>query len=82
MVQNYLALLLLAFINAGILEALVEVVATDDPREISVFATILLGEILHLTSRLLPPDYTHKCQSLPSLVALAISQNGDPIRKR
>ncbi|XP_016121928.1 rapamycin-insensitive companion of mTOR-like, partial [Sinocyclocheilus grahami] len=47
LMDNYLALLLSAFINSGLLEGLVEVVTSSDG-QISVRATILLGELLHM----------------------------------
>ncbi|PIK59609.1 putative rapamycin-insensitive companion of mTOR [Apostichopus japonicus] len=47
--ENHLALLLLAFINAGLLESLVEVI-TSGTEHLSIMGTVFLGELLHMTS--------------------------------
>ncbi|XP_012892617.1 PREDICTED: rapamycin-insensitive companion of mTOR-like, partial [Dipodomys ordii] len=49
LMDNYLALILSAFIRNGLLEGLVEVITNSDD-QISVRATILLGELLHMVS--------------------------------
>ncbi|XP_076355898.1 rapamycin-insensitive companion of Tor isoform X1 [Tachypleus tridentatus] len=71
-VENYLALLLFAFVQIGVLEALVAVIVCDDPH-LSVRATILLGELLYMASSLLPPECSHHCHCLPSLMSHAAS---------
>ncbi|XP_064476967.1 rapamycin-insensitive companion of mTOR-like [Ornithodoros turicata] len=70
LVWNYLALLLLAFIQAGILEALVEVIVSSDD---ATLATILLAELLHMANIFLPADSSHHCHCLPSLMLRAAS---------
>ncbi|XP_061180915.1 rapamycin-insensitive companion of mTOR-like [Saccostrea echinata] len=72
LIENHLALLLSAWIGAGILEALVEVIISSD-RQLFVRATILLGDLLHLASTMLPPECSHHNHCLPSLLALASS---------
>jgi len=52
LVQSYVALVLNAFIDADLLESLVEVVTTSDD-SLSIRATILLGELLHMVILLL-----------------------------
>ncbi|GAB0209149.1 rapamycin-insensitive companion of mTOR-like [Grus japonensis] len=47
LMDNYLALVLSAFITNGLLEGLVEVITSSDDH-VSVRATILLGELLHM----------------------------------
>ncbi|MGH0161344.1 UNVERIFIED_CONTAM: hypothetical protein FKN15_046520, partial [Acipenser sinensis] len=47
LMDNYLALVLSAFISSGLLEGLVEVITSSDDH-VSVRATILLGELLHM----------------------------------
>ncbi|XP_068727211.1 rapamycin-insensitive companion of mTOR-like isoform X1 [Montipora capricornis] len=68
--KNYLTLVLAAFINAGLLESLVEVITSSDPF-ISVRATILLGELLHLANALLPPECSSHTHCVPMLVNTA-----------
>ncbi|XP_030844625.1 rapamycin-insensitive companion of mTOR-like isoform X2 [Strongylocentrotus purpuratus] len=70
--ENHLALLLLAFINAGLLESLVEVV-TSDNANLSIQATILLGELLYMADKILPPDCEQHHHCLPTLMTLAAS---------
>ncbi|CAB1320062.1 unnamed protein product, partial [Coregonus sp. 'balchen'] len=57
LMDNYLALVLSAFISSGLLEGLVEVVTSSED-QISVRATILLGELLHMANTILP--HSHK----------------------
>ncbi|XP_071486718.1 rapamycin-insensitive companion of mTOR-like [Diadema antillarum] len=70
--ENHLALLLLAFINAGLLESLVEVV-TSDNENLSIQATILLGELLYMADKILPPECEQHHHCLPTLMTLAAS---------
>ncbi|XP_054162554.1 rapamycin-insensitive companion of mTOR-like isoform X2 [Oppia nitens] len=73
LMDNYLALVLHSFINFGIIEAIVSVILNSSDSCCSVTATILLGELLHLSSCLLPSDCSHRCQSLPTLMTASIS---------
>ncbi len=50
LLSNYLSILLLAFINAGLLEALIEL-TKDASKHLAVRATILLGELLYLVDK-------------------------------
>ncbi|XP_078353189.1 rapamycin-insensitive companion of mTOR-like isoform X2 [Oculina patagonica] len=68
--KNYIALVLAAFMNAGLFESLVEVITSSDPF-ISVRATILLGELLHLANTLLPPECSSHTHCVPMLVNTA-----------
>ncbi|KAL4236760.1 hypothetical protein ACF0H5_005145 [Mactra antiquata] len=72
LVENHLALLLSAWIGAGILDSLVEVVITSE-NEFFIRVVILLGNLLHLANKLLPPECCHYSHYLPSLMALASS---------
>ncbi|XP_048359135.1 rapamycin-insensitive companion of mTOR [Sphaerodactylus townsendi] len=69
LMDNYLALVLSAFITNGLLEGLVEVITSSDDH-ISVRAAILLGELLHMAHSLLHSSYLH---CLPTLMNLAAS---------
>ena len=73
-ITNYTALLLQCLVEFGLLEALVSVILDSTEAAAVNLATILLGELLHLTGKYLPASaYAHRCQSLPSLVAASIS---------
>lgn len=71
--DNYIALLLYSLISNGLLESLVSIIITPDNLFNSVRATILLGELLHLTNQYLPPEMSQVCQSLPQLMNACIS---------
>ena len=72
--NNYTAALLLALIKCGLIEILIELgngsIQEDISPEIILRSTILLGEILHLSSQLLPPIVCARLQALPTLVAV------------
>ncbi|KAI7796171.1 putative rapamycin-insensitive companion of mTOR [Triplophysa rosa] len=72
LMDNYLALLLSAFIQSGLLEGLVEVITSSDDN-ISVRATILLGELLHMANIILPHSHSHHLHCLPTLINMAAS---------
>uniref|UniRef100_UPI00398E897F rapamycin-insensitive companion of mTOR isoform X1 n=2 Tax=Pristiophorus japonicus TaxID=55135 RepID=UPI00398E897F len=72
LMDNYLALVLSAFINNGLLESLVEVL-TNSNDNVSVRATILLGELLHMANIILPYTYSHHLHCLPTLMNMAAS---------
>ncbi|XP_052097251.1 rapamycin-insensitive companion of mTOR-like [Mytilus californianus] len=74
LVENHLALILFAWIGAGILEALVEVIISSSTK-LSIRATILLGELLHLASTLLPHECSYHNHCLPSLLSIASSMD-------
>lgn len=71
--DNYISLLLYSFISNGLLESLISIVISPDNLFNSVRATILLGELLHLTNRYLPPEMSQVCHSLPQLMNACIS---------
>ncbi|KPP65251.1 hypothetical protein Z043_116347, partial [Scleropages formosus] len=72
LMDNYLALVLSAFINSGLLEGLVEVITSSDDH-ISVHATILLGDLLHMANTILPHSHSHHLHCLPTLMNMAAS---------
>ncbi|KAL2091761.1 hypothetical protein ACEWY4_011559 [Coilia grayii] len=72
LMDNYLALVLSAFITSGVLEGLVEVITSSDD-QISVRATILLGELLHMANTILPHTHSHHLHCLPTLINMAAS---------
>ncbi|KAH6941719.1 hypothetical protein HPB50_022930 [Hyalomma asiaticum] len=80
LVANYLALLLLAFVQAGILEALVEVIVSSEDA-LAIQATILLAELLYMASVYLPSEAGRHCHCLPTLMSQAAAF-GSPQEKR
>ncbi|XP_010875023.2 rapamycin-insensitive companion of mTOR isoform X2 [Esox lucius] len=72
LMENYLALVLSAFISSGLLEGLVEVVTSSED-QVSVRAIILLGELLHMANTILPHSHSHHLHCLPSLINMAAS---------
>ncbi|XP_067933265.1 rapamycin-insensitive companion of mTOR-like [Watersipora subatra] len=72
LVDNHLALLLSTFIAYGLMETLCEVVIESDAAN-SISATILLGELLHMSFLLLPWGDSEQTHFLPSLVAASHS---------
>ncbi|XP_072940990.1 rapamycin-insensitive companion of mTOR isoform X2 [Epargyreus clarus] len=66
--EIHLALLLQCFLEAGLLDGLAEVIVTSDTF-ISVRATVLLGQLLHLIHLFLPPQIC--TPALPSLISQA-----------
>lgn len=73
-IVNYYALLLQSLVEFGLLEGIVSVVLDSNDKAAVNLATILIGELLHLSGKYLPASiYAHRCQSLPSLVAASMS---------
>lgn len=70
-VVNHLSALLQAFLDAGLLAAIVEVIVAEDTF-LSVRATILLGQLLHMIHVLLPPECCNITPPLPSLMWYAV----------
>ncbi|CAO3591777.1 unnamed protein product [Absidia cylindrospora] len=79
MMDHHLSLVLIIFIESGILMALIDMVKSDDVY-ISRKATLLIGEILQLSTRLLPILMGIQVQSLPKLFALASNFDDELVR--
>jgi rapamycin-insensitive companion of mTOR len=79
MIDHHLTMILIIFVDAGILMALVDMVKSDDIY-ISRKATLLIGEILQLSTKLLPMSMATQVQSLPKLFALASSFDDEQVR--
>ncbi|KAI8999819.1 Rapamycin-insensitive companion of mTOR, N-term-domain-containing protein [Gaertneriomyces semiglobifer] len=79
LVDHYLSVVLLVFIEVGLIEALVELLQHDN-KYITTRVTILVGEILELCNRLLPTSYGTKVQSLPALFRIAADFADEPRR--
>ncbi|KAI7866417.1 Rapamycin-insensitive companion of mTOR, N-term-domain-containing protein [Spinellus fusiger] len=79
MLYHHLSIILIIFIESDILMALVDMVKSDDVY-ISRKATLLIGEILQLSTRLLPMSMGTQVQSLPKLFALASNFDDEHVR--
>ncbi|XP_057305998.1 rapamycin-insensitive companion of mTOR-like isoform X2 [Hydractinia symbiolongicarpus] len=77
LIEGYLSLVLCAFIEAGILQSLVQVITTSDDF-ICIRGSILLGELLDMANMLLPPSYSANTHCLPSLMSLATNLDKTP----
>ena len=66
LVESHTALLLSAYLKAGLPSALIEVIVTGDT-VLSVRAAVLLGQFLHLVSLLLPHEISSVQLCLPQL---------------
>ncbi|PRP75703.1 cytosolic regulator of adenylyl cyclase, partial [Planoprotostelium fungivorum] len=79
LLNNYLSVLLVAFIHCGLIEGLVTLGTKYSKNSEAggqstvTKATLLLGELLYLTNVLLPPNQCAKVQTLPKLVEFAAS---------
>ncbi|KAL0580619.1 hypothetical protein V5O48_001349 [Marasmius crinis-equi] len=70
--DQYLALLLLVFTNAGLLEALTSLIEeSTTPTNLSRKSTLLIGEILQMSNRILPLSFAARIQSLPQIFQMA-----------
>ncbi|QRV77606.1 STE16 protein [Ceratobasidium sp. AG-Ba] len=70
--HQFISLLLVVLVEAGLIEALVDILeesgtSTELPRK----ATLLLGEIMQLANRVLPSTIAARIQALPRLFSLA-----------
>ncbi|KAF4591450.1 cytosolic regulator Pianissimo [Ophiocordyceps camponoti-floridani] len=70
-VDHYTALLLAVFIRAGLLESLLRIAQSEEDATLKRKTTLLIGEVLKLASRLLPPSWSAELQLLPELFAAA-----------
>ncbi|EFX02311.1 hr1-like Rho-binding repeat protein [Grosmannia clavigera kw1407] len=70
-VEHYTALLLAVFIKSGLLPRLLHLTQETDNLLLRRKSTLLIGEILRLSSRLLPPSWSDEVQLLPDLFAAA-----------
>lgn len=77
LVNNYMALLLVALFHCNIVDALSEVIVTPSSHENSVRATILLYQLLSLSYQYLPTDSFSHYLTLSTLIAHATSKADD-----
>ncbi|KAI7903798.1 Rapamycin-insensitive companion of mTOR, N-term-domain-containing protein [Cokeromyces recurvatus] len=79
MLDHHLSIIIIIFIESDILMALVDMVKSDDIY-MSRKATLLIGEILQLSTRLLPTLMAIQVQSLPKLFTLASNFEDEQVR--
>ena len=77
LLESHTGLVLAALLKTELPDALVEVIVTSSA-ELSIVATVLLGEILHLVHLLLPRELNATSHCLPALLAHVSSS--DPIQ--
>jgi hypothetical protein len=66
-VEHFTALLLAIFIKSGLVPALLRLTQDCDNATLKRKSTLLIGEVLKLSSRLLPPSWSSELQLLPEL---------------
>ena len=75
LVENHFCLLLSAYLEARLPAALIDVITSSDT-VLAVRATVLLGQLLHLVTQLLPREVGAVAQCLPELASyVATSTN-------
>ncbi len=65
--EHYTALLLAVFIKSGVIPALLQLTQDNESATLRRKSTLLIGEVLKLSSRLLPPSWSGELQLLPEL---------------
>lgn len=76
-VEHYTALLLAIFIKAGLLQSLLQMAQSEEDPMLKRKTTLLIGEVLKLASRLLPPSWNAELQLLPELFTAAAQFKSD-----
>ncbi|KAI1868116.1 uncharacterized protein JN550_006604 [Neoarthrinium moseri] len=76
-VEHYTALLLAIFVKADMMPALLEVAQDSSNPALKRKTTLLIGEVLKLSGRLLPLTWNSELQLLPELFSAALDFNQD-----
>ncbi|KUI56959.1 Protein ste16 [Cytospora mali] len=71
-VEHYTALLLAILIRSDLVPTVLNLARDAEDETLKRKSTLLLGEVLRLSSRLLPPPWTTELQFLPELFSAAI----------
>ena len=71
LIDHYLSLVLVIFVEAGLVDALVDVI--EQSAGMTRKATLLMGELLQISKRVHPPSWGGSIHSLPQLFATAAS---------
>ncbi|GAA6031289.1 hypothetical protein JCM8097_005586 [Rhodosporidiobolus ruineniae] len=80
LLDQYTAILLLVFIEAGLVEALASLAADPKDPVTAQKVSLLIAEVLALGNRVLPPQHAVRLQALPKLFALTSSFDASPAR--
>ncbi|GAA5975076.1 hypothetical protein JCM11641_000022 [Rhodosporidiobolus odoratus] len=80
LLDQYMAILLLVFIEAGLAEALTSLAADPKDPATATKVFLLISEILELGNRVLPPQHSVRLQALPRLFALTASFDASDTR--
>ncbi|KAH8913427.1 hypothetical protein BT69DRAFT_1344593, partial [Atractiella rhizophila] len=80
LIDHYKSLLLLVFVDAGLIEALIGVAEERAATPVSRKVSLLIGELLRYGNRILPLAYGAKVQALPRLFELASEFHSDSAR--
>ncbi|KAG6007181.1 hypothetical protein E4U21_006284 [Claviceps maximensis] len=73
--DHYTALLLAILIKAELLSSLLQIAQSEEDPALKRKSTLLIGEVLKLASRLLPPSWSADLQLLPELFSAAAEIN-------
>lgn len=76
-VEHYTALLLAVFVKCGLVPSLLRLTEETDNEPLERKSTLVIGEVLKLASRLLPPSWSTELQLLPELFASAANMKND-----
>ncbi|KAH8879840.1 hypothetical protein GQ53DRAFT_21512 [Thozetella sp. PMI_491] len=76
-VEHYTALLLAVFVKSGLVPALLRLAQDLENPTVKRKATLLIGEVLKLASRLLPPSWSNEIQVLPELFSAAAKMDNE-----
>lgn len=71
LIDHYTALLLAVLISSGMLPSLLQVARDAENQTLKRKTTLLIGEVLKLANKLLPPSWSRDLQLLPELFAAA-----------
>ncbi|KAG4301192.1 hypothetical protein PCK1_002502 [Pneumocystis canis] len=75
LLQHFLALIVIMFMDIGILDALITVAEDSTDKMVFRKATLLIVELLQLANKILPLKYGTKLQFLPKLFMSALEVN-------
>lgn len=71
LVAHFVAVLLTALFQSGLLDALLYTIREESTSAVKRKATLLLGEILNMAARVLPAEWSARMQTLPALFSAA-----------
>ena len=69
LLENHKCVVLSCLLRTGLPEALIEVIISSAETDLSILATVLLAELLHAVSVILPRELNATSHCLPALLA-------------